>query len=112
VGYLEEEAVHTYTILLDQLDKGNLSEWKDQPASKIGREYYELEDSASMRDIILSIRADESIHRDLNHRFAEIIPIIDHEKSSPEEHLNCEEEIEKILEGDSRVKIISGSKVT
>ncbi len=65
-----------------------------------------------MRDIILSIRADESIHRDLNHRFAEIIPKIDSDKCLPEEHINCEEEIEKILEGDSRVKIISGSKVT
>ena len=112
VGYLEEEAVHTYTILLDQLDKGKLSEWTNLPGSKIGIEYYELEDSAPMRDIILSIRADESIHRDLNHRFAEIIPKIDSDKCLPEEHINCEEEIEKILEGDSRVKIISGSKVT
>ncbi len=65
-----------------------------------------------MRDIILSIRADESIHRDLNHRFAEIVPKIDSEKCSPSEHLNWEVEIEKVLEGDSRVKNISGSKVT
>ena len=27
VGYLEEEAVHTYTILLEQMDKGNLPIW-------------------------------------------------------------------------------------
>jgi hypothetical protein len=26
-----------------------------------------------MRDVILSIRADESIHRDVNHRFVEIV---------------------------------------
>ena len=26
-----------------------------------------------MRDMILSVRADESIHRDMNHKFAEII---------------------------------------
>jgi hypothetical protein len=65
-----------------------------------------------MRDIILSIRADESIHRDLNHRFAEIVPKIDHQKCSPDEHVNCEIEIEKVLDGDSRIKNISGSKVT
>lgn len=27
VGYLEEEAVHTYTVLLEQIDKGNLPHW-------------------------------------------------------------------------------------
>ena len=27
VGYLEEEAVHTYTVLLEQIDKGNLKHW-------------------------------------------------------------------------------------
>jgi threonyl-tRNA synthetase len=32
VGYLEEEAVHTYTVLLEQIDKGNLTHWKEMPA--------------------------------------------------------------------------------
>ena len=27
VGYLEEEAVHTYTKLLEALDKGKLPKW-------------------------------------------------------------------------------------
>lgn len=70
VGYLEEEAVHTYTLLLAQLDSGMLPDWTNMPATKLGREYYELGDDATLKDVILSIRADESIHRDVNHRFA------------------------------------------
>ena len=27
VGYLEEEAVHTYTVLIKQLDEGKLPDW-------------------------------------------------------------------------------------
>ena len=27
VGFLEEEAVHTYTVLINQLDSGHLEEW-------------------------------------------------------------------------------------
>ena len=27
VGYLEQEAVHTYTMLLEEIDKGNLKKW-------------------------------------------------------------------------------------
>ena len=73
VGYLEEEAVHTYSMLLEQLDKGNLKEWAAMEAPELARNYYELPDNASMRDMILYIRADESIHRDLNHKFAEIL---------------------------------------
>mmetsp|Transcript_1575 Transcript_1575/g.2184 ORF Transcript_1575/g.2184 Transcript_1575/m.2184 type:complete len:207 (+) Transcript_1575:72-692(+) len=33
VGYLEEEAVHTYTVLLEQMDKGNLPHWENMKAS-------------------------------------------------------------------------------
>jgi Alternative oxidase len=32
VGYLEEEAVHTYSVLLDSLDKGRLEKWAETPA--------------------------------------------------------------------------------
>ncbi len=74
VGYLEEEAVHTYTILLEQLDKGIIPEWTNMPAPQIGKDYYELSGEITMRDIFLSIRADESIHRDVNHKFADIFP--------------------------------------
>lgn len=35
-------------------------------------EYYNLSEGALFRDVILSIRADEAIHREVNHHFADI----------------------------------------
>lgn len=55
-----------------------------------------------MRDVILSIRADESIHRDLNHRFAEILM---HPFSEDKKAIDLESEIDKILDKDYRIKI-------
>ena len=40
VGYLEEEAVHPYTVMLEQIDKGNLPHWTNMGASEEAREYY------------------------------------------------------------------------
>ena len=72
VGYLEEEAVHTYTILLKQLDEGKLPHWQEMPASVEAIEYYHLKSDAKFRDVILAIRADEACHREINHHFADI----------------------------------------
>lgn len=72
VGYLEEEAVHTYTVLLEQIDKGNLPLWTDMKASQEAIEYYNLPADASFRDMVAHVRADEACHRDLNHHFADI----------------------------------------
>ena len=74
VGYLEEEAVHTYTILLKQLDEKNpnLKHWHDMQADKEAIEYYSMEPNATFRDLIANVRADEACHRDLNHHFADI----------------------------------------
>jgi len=72
VGYLEEEAVHTYTVLLEQLDKGNLPIWAEMKAHGEAKDYYGLADEAMFRDVILGIRADEACHRELNHHFADI----------------------------------------
>lgn len=66
VGFLEEEAVHTYTVLLKQLDAGKLPKWTNLRCPQIAIEYYELNEDAKMRDMILSVRADESVHRDVN----------------------------------------------
>lgn len=59
-----------------------------------------------MRDIILSIRADESIHRDVNHRFVEIVG------SADKENINSEIEVERVLEKDPRIRAFEASKVT
>lgn len=71
VGYLEEEAVITYTQILEKLHTGQL------PNSKIAvpavaREYWSLKDEASFTDLIAVIRADEAEHRVVNHTFADM----------------------------------------
>mmetsp|Transcript_32745 Transcript_32745/g.23673 ORF Transcript_32745/g.23673 Transcript_32745/m.23673 type:complete len:108 (-) Transcript_32745:286-609(-) len=72
VGFLEEEAVYTYSVILNQIDAGTLPYWSKMKAPEEAREYYSLKDDASMRDMILAIRADEACHRDVNHHFADI----------------------------------------
>jgi hypothetical protein len=71
VGYLEEEAVHTYTKLIESLDEGRLPHFEKMSAPAEAIEYYSLPADAKMRDLFLSIRADESFHREVNHHFAD-----------------------------------------
>lgn len=35
-------------------------------------EYYNLHPEATVRDVVVAIRADEALHRDANHLFAEV----------------------------------------
>ena len=72
VGYLEEEAVKTYTHMLETIERGDLAEWKTTPAPLIAKDYWKLKDDATMHDVIKVIRADESHHRDVNHTFADL----------------------------------------
>ena len=72
VGYLEEEAVKTYSGLVKDIDDGHISEWSVEPAPEIARRYYKLPAEAVVRDVVLCIRADEANHRDVNHTFASL----------------------------------------
>ncbi|RLN47450.1 hypothetical protein BBJ29_008563, partial [Phytophthora kernoviae] len=72
VGYLEEEAVKTYTCLLKDIDDGHLDAWKEQKAPLIAQTYYKLPEDASVYDMIKCVRADECSHRDVNHAFANL----------------------------------------
>lgn len=65
-GYLEEEAHRAYTDYLASLDAGKI---ENKPAPVIARHYYHLPDDATMRDVVLHVRADEAMHRDVNHEF-------------------------------------------
>lgn len=42
VGYLEEEAVKTYTHLLQDIDDGKLPEWQTQKIPDIAQKYWKL----------------------------------------------------------------------
>jgi len=72
VGYLEEEAVKTYTHCLHDLDAGKLKEWAVTPAPEIAINYWQLKENAMVRDVILAVRADEANHRDVNHTFSSL----------------------------------------
>ena len=68
VGYLEEEAVSSYTHYLAEIDAGRL---EDVAAPAIAITYWDLPQEARLRDVVLVVRDDEARHRDTNHRFAD-----------------------------------------
>jgi len=68
VGYLEEEAIISYTEYLAEIDGGSV---KNVPAPQIAIDYWHLPAGASLHDLVIAIRADEVRHRDSNHAFAD-----------------------------------------
>ncbi len=70
VGYFEEEAVISYSQYLAQIDAGVIA---NVPAPAIARHYWMLPDNATLRDVVLVVRADEAHHRDVNHGFADTL---------------------------------------
>ena len=52
VGYLEEEAVHTYTEMLKMVDEGKI---KNVAAPKIAIKYWNMPEDATLRDVILVV---------------------------------------------------------
>jgi ubiquinol oxidase len=64
VGYLEEEAVHSYTEYLKDIESGAV---ENVPAPAIAIDYWRLPKDAKLKDVITVIRADEAHHRDVNH---------------------------------------------
>lgn len=67
VGYLEEEAVRSYTEYLKCIDEGKA---ENVPAPEIAIEYWDLPKDAKLRDVVTGIRADEMAHREVNHCIA------------------------------------------
>lgn len=67
VGYFEEEAVISYTHYLKEIDEGRSP---NVPAPEIAKRYWKLPPDATLRDVVLVVRADEAHHRDVNHGFA------------------------------------------
>uniref|UniRef100_A0A0D6R2I8 Ubiquinol oxidase n=1 Tax=Araucaria cunninghamii TaxID=56994 RepID=A0A0D6R2I8_ARACU len=69
VGYLEEEAIHSYTEFLKELDNGNIP---NVPAPAIAIDYWKLPKDSTLRDVVMIVRADEAHHRDVNHFASDI----------------------------------------
>ncbi|XP_058189024.1 ubiquinol oxidase 2, mitochondrial-like [Rhododendron vialii] len=79
-GYLEEEAIHSYTEFLKESDAGRI---ENVPAPAIAVDYWQLRPEATLRDVVVIVRADEAHHRDVNH-FASDIHYQGHElKEAP-----------------------------
>ncbi len=70
VGYIEEEAVGSYTIYLEEIDAGK---HENVPAPQVAIDYWKLAPDARLRDVVLTIRDDEAGHRDVNHGFADTL---------------------------------------
>lgn len=70
VGYLEEEAVYTYSRIIKEIDAGNLPKWSSPKFQipDIAVKYWDMpEGHRTMRDLMLYVRADEAKHREVNH---------------------------------------------
>jgi ubiquinol oxidase len=67
VGYFEEEAVLSYTLYLDEIESGRMP---NPPAPAIAQRYWKLADGARLADVLKVVRADEAVHRNVNHGLA------------------------------------------
>ena len=70
VGYFEEEAVISYNNYLAEIDAGRHA---NVAAPRIAIDYWGLAPNATLRDVVIAVRADEAKHRDLNHQFADTL---------------------------------------
>ena len=68
IGYFEDEAVKSYTEYLDLVQNGKVMNIR---APQIAINYYNLKKDARLSDLIISVRADEMHHADVNHSYAD-----------------------------------------
>ncbi|KAK2750590.1 Alternative oxidase, mitochondrial precursor [Myotisia sp. PD_48] len=73
VGYLEEEAVMTYTHAIKDLEDGKLPRWNNLKAPDIAVKYWNMPaEHDKMLDLLYYVRADEAKHREVNHTLANL----------------------------------------
>ncbi len=70
VGYFEDQAVVSYTQYLEEIDAGHI---ENIPAPKTAIDYYKLSNDATLRDVVIAVRADEQGHADVNHNMADTL---------------------------------------
>jgi len=91
VGYLEEEAVLTYTRQIADLEAGRLPLWEKTVAPDIAVKYWNMpEGSRTMRDLLLYIRADEAKHREVNHTLGNL-----NQKNDPNPYVSKYKDLSK-----------------
>ena len=72
----------SYTLYLKEIDEGRSP---NVPAPAIAKHYWKMPAEATLRDVVLLVRADEAHHRDVNHGFASKLGGLpnDHTPSAP-----------------------------
>ena len=70
IGYFEDQAVVSYTQYLEEIDAGRTA---NIPAPKTAIDYYGLAEDATLRDVVIAVRADEQGHADVNHKMADTL---------------------------------------
>lgn len=70
VGYFENQAVVSYTHYLEEIDAGRA---ENVAAPKIAIDYYKLGLDATLRDVVIAVRADEQGHADANHQMSDAL---------------------------------------
>lgn len=94
VGYLEEEAVRTYSHILEVMEAKedkDITAFAELPALEIAVRYWKLPADSKMLDVVRAVRADEANHRDVNHTFANMKsdhrnPFLDHKQGPAAKH--------------------------
>ncbi len=69
-GYFAEDAVRGYGQYLDEIRSGQRD---NPPAPALAIAYWNLPPEALLSDVIDAMQADEAIHRDINHSFADAL---------------------------------------
>jgi len=67
VGYLEEEAIISYSQYLKEIKEGRI---QNIPAPSIAKHYWSLPKNARLTEVIEVVLKDECQHREVNHHFA------------------------------------------
>ena len=60
----------SYTQFLEEIDAGR---HENVAAPKLALDYWGLAPDATLRDVVIAVRADEAGHRDRNHYFADTL---------------------------------------
>ncbi|KAF8516817.1 AOX, alternative oxidase mitochondrial precursor [Hysterangium stoloniferum] len=72
VGFLEEEAVITYSRVIEEIEAGRIPEWTNLDAPSIAKDYWRMKPDAKLIDVMYAVRSDESTHRFVNHTLANL----------------------------------------
>jgi len=92
VGYVEEEAVSTYTKIIKTIETApegtELANWRTERAPAIARSYWHLGENGTVLELMYAVRADEAEHRDVNHIVSEMKEGMQNPVSNTEQKLN------------------------